>query len=61
MIHQTAITENKLRRIMKSCAGLVEDYELERSDGLVFPNGMTYDALRLNVTKKKAKSKGKKK
>jgi len=60
-VHQTAITENKIRRVLKSCSGMIDRYKITRKDGVRFDNGLEYDALMVDVWKKKPPKKARKK
>jgi len=59
MIHQTAITKNKIERILKSCSGMIDKYDIEIKQDVKFPNGLLYDAIKVYVWKKKAKKEAK--
>lgn len=53
--HQTAITENKMKKVVASCRNMIEDYKIDTRRR----KGANQDEVVVTITKKKAKKKEK--
>jgi predicted SAM-dependent methyltransferase len=54
--HQTAITENKMKKVISSCRNMIEDYKIDTGRR----KGANQDEVVVTITKKKADKKAKK-